>query len=366
MLTWRSLAGRLLGGGALTALIVTLLWSGAIRVTGAVGADETIRIRALPAATAATPPPDVPAAQVRIAAVGDLMFARDIVDLTAGDPGYPFARVAGLFAGADLLIGNFEGTLTDRGTALDKMYTFRAPPDRVDSLAGAGFTAVSLGNNHVGDFGAISVTDTTGTLDRAGVRYAGAGADIEAARRPAVLRAPRANVVLLSYSGVDESAFAGAARPGVARASIEAMTEDVRAARMTTPFVVVALHAGTEYQREPTAFQRAFDRAAIDAGAALVIGHHPHVLQGWERYRGGVILYSLGNFVFDLEQADMDTLGTAPFETGVAVVTLHAGSAPDVAFRPAVIDVRENRPRPATDAEAARIAQAFRELTPTP
>ncbi|MGE3856019.1 MAG: CapA family protein [Dehalococcoidia bacterium] len=364
MRIWRGLSGRLLGAGALAAVLVTLSWPGVIQATGA---EATIRFRALPPATAATPPPYTPPpAEVRIAAVGDLMFARDIVDLTEGDPGYPFARVAGLFAGVDLLVGNLEGTLTDRGAPLEKMYTFRAPPDRVASLTAAGFHAVTLGNNHVGDFGGVSVTDTMDALDGADIEYAGAGEDAAAAQRPALLRTPRATVALLSYSGVGESAFAGVGRPGVARASIEAMADDVRAARALTPFVVVALHAGTEYQREPTAFQRDFNRAAIEAGAALVIGHHPHVLQGWERHGAGVILYSLGNFVFDLEQGDMDTLGRGPFETGVAVVTLRLDAPPAVEFRPAMIDVVENRPRPATDAEAARIASVFRELTAAP
>lgn len=360
----RNLVARLAGASAVAAVLLTLSWPGAI---GATGTSSSIRVRALAPAAAATPPPYVPApARVRIGAVGDLMFARDIVDLTEGDLGYPFARVAGLFAGADLLIGNLEGTLTERGSALEKMYTFRAPADRAVSLRDAGFDAVSLGNNHVGDFGAVSVTDTLVALDEEGIGYAGAGEDVTAAHRALLMRSGTVTVALLSYCGVGESAFAGESRPGVARASIAAMREDVRLAGERAQFVVVAVHDGTEYHPTPTERQRAFNRAAIEAGAALVIGHHPHVLQGWERYRGGVILYSLGNFVFDLEQGDMDSLGRAPFETGVAMVTLRADGPPEVELRPAMIDVDENRPRPASDEEAQRIARVFRELPPTP
>jgi gamma-polyglutamate biosynthesis protein CapA len=94
----------------------------------------------------------------------------------------------------------------------------------------------------------------------------------------------------------------------------------------------------------------------------VVIGAHPHQLQPWERHRGGVILYSLGNFVFDLDAGDLATLGEGPFATAVAVLTLERGQPPEVEFRPAYIDVAEVRPRPATQAEAARIHAALREL----
>src|SRR5690606_25077949 len=127
---------------------------------------------------------------------------------------------------------------------------------------------------------------------------------------------------------------------------------DVRLAAISSDYVIVVLHAGTEYSREPTALQHELARAAIDAGAAVVIGHHPHALQPWERYGGGLILYSLGNFVFDLDPDDLAVLGSAPFETAVAVITLTADAPPAVEFRPAYIDPIENRPRPANAMEA--------------
>lgn len=363
MRPWHGLAYRFVGVVAILVALGTLAVAFVPRAVAFYDASRTdsivIRQAEAPDATAAPRPP----ASISIAAVGDLMFARDIVDLTGSEgPGYPFARVMPLLGGTDLLLGNFEGTFTERGVALDKTYTFRAPPDRVASLAGAHFSAVSLGNNHVGDFGRESVEDTLAALQGANIGAAGAGLDAAAAHRPLVLHGPQGSIALLSYSGVGDSAFADGARAGVARAAIEGMRADVAAARPLADFVVVALHAGIEYSREPTAFQRDFDRAAIDAGARLVIGHHPHVLQGWERYHDGLILYSLGNFVFDLEWADFDAMGPPPFQTGVAVVTLRADAAPQLDFRPVYIDADEDRPRPATPSEAGPILDAFRRL----
>ena len=123
-------------------------------------------------------------------------------------------------------------------------------------------------------------------------------------------------------------------------------------------YVVVLLHAGTEYVATPSGRQRKFARSAIEA----VIGHHPHVLQPWERYRDGLILYSLGNFVFDLDADDLETLVSRPFETAVAVLTLSPGAPPAVEFRPAHIDVDENRPRPGSPEEAAAVLATLDEL----
>ncbi len=298
-----------------------------------------------------------------IAAVGDLMLARDVTTLMQQHgPGYPFERVRDLFDGADLLIGNMEGTFTDRGEPLDKIYTFRTPPDLARGLAEAGFDAVNLANNHAYDFGRLGLADTLDALDRAGVRSFGAGLTEAEARAPLLLRANGLTVALLGFDTIPEVRFAEGETPGVALATPEAVTAGVEAAAARADFVVVSLHFGAEYTREPTERQRELARAAIDAGASLVIGHHPHVLQPWERYGGGVVFYSLGNFVFDLDADDLETLGPGPFETVVVLITLTPGEPPEVELRPAYIDVAENRPRPATPAEAAAVLEALREL----
>ena len=123
---------------------------------------------------------------------------------------------------------------------------------------------------------------------------------------------------------------------------------------------MVTLHVGTEYTHVVTARQQELARAAIEAGAALVVGHHPHVLQPIEEYRAsdgrrGLIPYSLGNFVFDLDADDLANLGDGPFQSVVAHVTFEVGEQPVLDLHPARIDVIENRPRPATPPEAEAI-----------
>lgn len=322
---------------------------------------------ATPAATStapALPQPSTPDRRsVTVGFVGDLMFARDVVTLMQEHgAGYPFERVVPLFEGVDVLVGNLEGTFTERGERADKYYTFRAPPALAYTLRDAGFDAVSLANNHALDFGPVGLADTVESLDRLGVAHFGAGEDAAEAARPLVVEARGWRLALLGFSAVRSSVFAGEARPGVAEASVEAVQAAVEAAAPDADAVIVVFHFGTEYDATPTEQQRTLAHAAVDAGATLVVGHHAHALQPWERRGEALILYGLGNFVFDLDREDLATLGEGPFATAVAMVELVPGAAPRVTFRPAYIDPDENRPRPATDAEAERVRAMLREI----
>jgi poly-gamma-glutamate synthesis protein (capsule biosynthesis protein) len=322
---------------------------------------------------AASPPPataetteaaSAPAGRVTINAVGDVMLARDLVDLMDRyGPLYPYERVRHLLADADVTIANLEGTFTEHGAAASKLYTFRTPPRHARGLAEAGIDIVSLGNNHTMDYGREGLEDTLAALDGAGVRRAGAGLDEAAARRPAVLEAGGLRLAFLSYNAVLEATFAGPGSPGVARASVAAVRDDVAAARAAADLVIVALHAGSEYTDAPTAEQRALARAAIDAGAALVLGHHAHVLQGWERYGGGLIVYGLGNFVFDLDADDLATLGPRPFLTIVLRVELGREGVIAASARPVFIDPMENRPLPATGDRLREVEERLQRLS---
>ncbi|MCH7780840.1 MAG: CapA family protein [Acidobacteria bacterium] len=144
---------------------------------------------------------------------------------------------------------------------------------------------------------------------------------------------------------------------GLIMEQVEGAYWDVVAAREIADVVVVSLHSGKEYADEPNAAQVELSHAAIDAGALLVIGHHPHTLQGLEEYNGGLIAYSLGNFVFDLDAGDLESLGPRAFETVVLYVTLTEDEIVGVRMEPVFIDVLENRPRPATEAEARAILE---------
>jgi poly-gamma-glutamate synthesis protein (capsule biosynthesis protein) len=219
---------------------------------------------------------------ITIAAVaGDLMFARDVTTLMQQHgAAYPFERVLPLFEGTDLLIGNLEGTFTDRGKPQEKFYTFRTPPEFVEALTLDGFDAVSLANNHSYDFGLAGLDDTIATLASAGVTALGAGLDEVRASKPALLTVNGITVALLGFDDIGETRFAAGDRAGVARASLTNATA-IELATSRADYVIVMFHAGTEYSR-----------GAIDAGADVAIARHPHVLQPRERYNGGVILYS--------------------------------------------------------------------------
>ncbi len=279
---------------------------------------------------APTPTPD---GTITIAAVGDIMLARDITTLMEqSGAGYPFERVVSLLHNADLTIANFEGTFTERGSPADKLYTFRTPPRFAPGLADAGIDLVSLGNNHAADYAAEGLEDTLGALDSAGVGHAGAGMNESEARRPAQLVIDGQRVALLSYTDIIENTFAGPDSFGVALATAEVIDADVRAAKAHADVVIVALHSGIEYTDAPQSDQQQLAGAAIDAGATLVLGHHSHTLQGVERHNGGLIIYSLGNFVFDLDEDDLTQLGPRAFQTAVYYITITNGAV--VAARP--------------------------------
>jgi poly-gamma-glutamate synthesis protein (capsule biosynthesis protein) len=273
------------------------------------------------------------------------MLARDIITIMdEHGSARPFAAVRDKLADADITIANMEGTYTERGVAANKKYTFRTPPRHARGLADAGIDIVSLGNNHAMDFGPIALDDTLAALDTAGVRHSGAGANATIAREPAVLEANGLKLAFLSYNAVTESTPATGSSPGVAWGDVASIGADVTEARRVADAVVVSLHAGTEYQDAPTSLQRQLARAAIDAGASLVLGHHAHVFQGWEHYRGGVIVYGLGNFVFDLDPEDYATLGPRPFQTAIIRVELTRDGVTKIEARPVFIDPVENRP----------------------
>jgi len=316
-----------------------------------------------------TPTPAPPPARAVVAFTGDVMLDRDVEYAMATEgPGYPFETALPLFEGADLVVVNLEGTFTDVGAPLDKFYQFATDPALAVGLQTLPVWGVSLANNHATDYGLVGLERTLQALDEVGVAHFGAGpTEVDARAGVTTPGDTRPGIAFLGYSDIGETIFASGTGGGVARASVEAITQDVAAmnARPEIDFVVVTLHMGTEYTRVVTGRQQELARAAIDAGAALVVGHHPHVLQPIEEYetaegRAGLILYSLGNFVFDLDADDLVTLGEGPFQSVVAVVTFEVGQPLALELRPARIDVAENRPRPATPEEAEAILRILR------
>ncbi|MCS6777573.1 MAG: CapA family protein, partial [Chthonomonadaceae bacterium] len=213
---------------------------------------------------------------------------------------YPFAPTRPLLRAADIAFGNLECCVAEGGSPLpDKQFTFRAHPRTARALADAGFDIVSLANNHAWDYGREALAETVRHVRAAGVAVTGAGNNRAQAHALTVLERNGLRVGFLAYLGMFPPLLSESATlPSVAMASVTSITQEVRAAARQVDFLIVSLHAGKELAKRPTARQRTLAIAAINAGADIVLGHHPHVVQPVEIYRSRIICYSLGNFVF--------------------------------------------------------------------
>jgi len=234
------------------------------------------------------------------------MLGRSVGDLALSGAELFEPALATLLRSADLTIGNLESAVSERGSPEAKGYTFRAPPLALAALTAAGFDVVSLANNHSLDYGAAALGDTQSHLRAAGIESVGAGSNIADALSAVVVERGGYQIAFVGLLDAPaEGSFsranweAGSASAGVAWADEESVRLAVRNAAESADFVVAMLHFGIEFSGTPSATQRALARAAIDAGADVVVGSHPHVLQEVEEYGGGLIAYSLGNFVFD-------------------------------------------------------------------
>lgn len=214
---------------------------------------------------------------------------------------YPYKNLAPVFKQADLGLVNLECPISTRGKAQQgKQFTFRARPETAPALLAAGINAVSLANNHILDYGPSALADTLETLKKTGIFFSGAGPSLSAALAPCRIEIPHTpRVALFSFSlTYPESFWAGVKKPGTAPALLADMQKQLSLARNWAQIILVCFHWGGELVPEPRAYQVQFGHAAIDAGASIVIGTHPHILQGVERYHSGLIFYSLGNLVF--------------------------------------------------------------------
>ncbi|MFP5342276.1 MAG: CapA family protein [Candidatus Limnocylindria bacterium] len=201
---------------------------------------------------------------------------------------------------ADLAIANFENPAPDRPRWHTSGTVFHADPDLIDGLVDAGIDYVSLANNHIGDAGNAGVLQTIANLEARGLAYSGAGEDLDAARRPAMLEANGVTVAVLGYDAIARAYFAGEDEPGSAQLSLTRIRNDIKWARRDGADVVIVFpHWGAEYQAKPFAAQQRIARDIIEAGADMIIGNHAHWAAAMEIHDGRPIWYALGNFVFD-------------------------------------------------------------------
>jgi poly-gamma-glutamate capsule biosynthesis protein CapA/YwtB (metallophosphatase superfamily) len=241
------------------------------------------------------------AEDIVINAVGDIMLAgRWTPLLRQKGYGNPFNGVRKELATGDINIGNLESPIAEGGQEhYGKKFRFRAEPQVAQAIHAAGFNLVTLANNHSMDFGGEALAETLHHLNNNGIAWIGAGENLSEARKMALFTIKGKKIAFLGYSLTQPvEFFAGDDRPGTAPGYEKLVTADISSARMQADYVIVSFHWGKEATSVVQPYQRRAARKAVEAGANVIIGHHPHLLQGIERYRDGIIFYSLGNFVF--------------------------------------------------------------------
>lgn len=288
----------------------------------------------VPVVGAAAPSTFDPAAAWTLAAGGDVMLDRDVYRLAVirgRGPDWPWsggtARITGrtccgwmgmalvagrrtghagavrdLLHGADVALVNLEGPAPRSFSYHPNGHVFTMDPGLLVGLRRAGIDVVSLGNNHIANAGPTGVRDTTRRLDRLGIVHAGAGQNLGAARRPAWLSAGGLRIAVLAADDVARRARATRSRAGSAPLRTVSLRADIRAARQAgADVVIVAPHWGREYTDTVTPRQRRVARALLDAGADVVLGSHSHWAGPLDIVDGRLVVYSLGNLVFDLQ-----------------------------------------------------------------
>lgn len=198
------------------------------------------------------------------------------------------------------MVANLETAVGTTGRPWPKLFTFRAPPSSVTAAAvHGGVDVVTLANNHALDFGRPTFLSGLGAIDRAGLVRVGGGRDLAEAVRPVVVERGGLRIAFAGFNTIEPPEFAAtASRPGTAPATPALVRAAVRAARRRADLVVVYFHWGAEYSRTPDGGQRRLAAEAFGAGADVVLGAHPHVLQPVERRGRRLVAWSLGNFVF--------------------------------------------------------------------
>jgi poly-gamma-glutamate synthesis protein (capsule biosynthesis protein) len=283
----------------------------AVAVASVDGVDPLQRASAYPLTVPGTAPPPV----TTVAVTGDVMLGRRVGARLArvGDPAAALRPAARRQARADLTVGNLESTLSKAGAPRQGGDSFAASPSVRQGLRAAGYDVLSLANNHTGDYGPVALVRTVRRVRAGGFLPVGAGADLGRAAEPVVVERNGVTFGIVAFDAIGETPAAGSGRPGVLRvrmrprtgplvqADLDRVTGIVRELRSTVDVVMVLPHWGTQYTRETVRDQRVVARALVAAGADVVAGGHPHWVQGVELVRGGLVAYSLGNFVFDMD-----------------------------------------------------------------
>lgn len=263
------------------------------------------------------------------------------------DYGYFLKNVQDYFATDDLTIVNLEGTLTERGVRQDKTFAFKGKPEYTKILTEGSVEAVTLANNHSSDYGKESLEDTKKYLDDAGVAWF-----------------ENLNTKVMDIKGVKVGLIGLYALNGSAEETLPKAMADVKA--QGAQLIIVQAHWGIESRNYPTEEQISLAHSAIDLGADLVIGHHPHVLQGVEKYKGKMIAYSIANFCFGGNQNPRDK-DTAIFRQTFTLTDGKVTDYSDYEIVPCSVSSASSRnnyqPTPAEGSEKERILNKIKEFS---
>ncbi len=242
----------------------------------------------------------------RIIFGGDVMLSRFVGKLARErrDPASPMRDLAAILAPADIAFVNLEAPFSDRGKPVESGMIFKAEPEMIGALELAGIDIVSTANNHSRDCNGYGVEFTLDWLARHGIATVGSAKTAEAAHAGTILTRNETRFGFLGYTYDQSNGNHKDVDDRIAGVDVEQMQRDVAELRKRADVAIVSMHAGVEYAPRPNRQQIEFARAAIEAGASVVVGHHPHVVQPWERIGEGVVFYSLGNLVFDQFQRE--------------------------------------------------------------
>lgn len=283
-------------------------------------------------------------ATVTLIATGDTMSSRMVgrrLRTVPDQPLYPFEKILPTLQSADVAFTNLETSIIEGDNTDPRTFQFRSDTDIGRRMREANIRLVSIANNHVHDYGDKGVRRTVEVLRNEGLTFTGAGTENEA-YAPAYLEVKGIRIALLAY--VDPAIAPPGVRakgdnPGLAVMNVEKLKAAIAEATVNeADIIIVSMHSGTEYTQKLTNNQQVFAHAAIDAGADIVLGHHPHVPQGTEIYNGKHILYSLGNFAFD------QTWSKATMQSVIAKIVLTEDGVKSVELVPIVID-KDYQPR---------------------
>ncbi|MFA6295955.1 MAG: CapA family protein [Patescibacteria group bacterium] len=291
--------------------------------------------------------------EINLTAVGDIIMSRHVgVKIKeSGDNALPFRKVSDILSAGDITFGDLEAPFLNQGDLITEGMSFKAEPEFIEGIKLAGFDVMAMANNHTKNQGPEGLLFTFDLLNQNNIKFCGAGKNFAEAHQPAILESKGKKFAFLAYTysdGIDFQTHLSENEPDVAFWDANQAKIDIDQAKTQADSVIVYMHAGQEYSPKPIQDQINFAHSAIDNGADLVLGSHPHWVETTEKYKDKYIIYSMGNFVFDQDWSQET-------KEGVIVKLKYKDNRFNQAeFIPVIIE-DFNQPRVANDAEKSKI-----------